>query len=106
MEIIILSFDTADQLLTIKYSALVRYMVENVVGYDVYNTINLHICLCTCCHSHWLHCIRRGSAAVRLLTLWFPVLLGAWISVMSVVSLGRGTAMSPCTVNSYLLWHV
>jgi len=37
MDIIIVDFDEAGQLLTIKYSACVRYMIKNVVGNAVYN---------------------------------------------------------------------
>jgi hypothetical protein len=43
VEIIIVGFDAADQLQTIKHSAFVRYVIKNVVGYAVYNTINLHL---------------------------------------------------------------
>ena len=34
---IIVDFDEAGQLLTIKYFVFVRYMTKNVVGYAVYN---------------------------------------------------------------------
>ena len=37
MEIIIVGFDEAGQLLTIKYSVFVRYMIKNIVGNAVYN---------------------------------------------------------------------
>jgi len=37
VEIIIVGFDEAGQLLTIKYSVFVRYMIKNIVGNAVYN---------------------------------------------------------------------
>jgi hypothetical protein len=89
VEVIIVGFDAAGQLLTIKYSAFVRYMIKNEVGYAVYNTINAHICVCTCCRSYWPHCLRHGSVVTCLLRLWVSIQLGArrqgCLSVVSVV---------------------
>jgi len=34
-----------------------------------------------CCCSHRLHCLRCKPGATRWLRLWFPVLLGSWMSV-------------------------
>jgi hypothetical protein len=85
VEIVIEGFDAAGQLLTIKYSAFIRYMI-NVVNYALYNTINLCVCIWTCCGSQWPQCLRRGSAAAHLLRLWVEILLGAGcLSVVSVV---------------------
>ena len=83
MEIIIMGFDAAGQLLTINIRH--SYVIKNEVVYAVYNTINLHIYICTCCRSHWPHCLRRGSAAAGLLRLWVLILLGSRMSVVNVV---------------------
>jgi hypothetical protein len=39
----------------------------------------------TFCPSQWLHGLRRGSGAARLLGLWVQISLGAWLSLASVV---------------------
>jgi len=52
--------------------------------------------------------LRRGSAAARLLRLWVRIPPGAWMSVVSVVFLGRGLCDDLITrpEESYRLWCV
>jgi hypothetical protein len=47
--------------------------------------------------SQWPHCLRRGSAAVRLLGLWFRIPPGAWmfVSCECCVLSGRGSCDGP-----------
>jgi hypothetical protein len=52
---------------------------KHVAGYAVYNTINSHIYICTCCRSQWPRGLRRGSAVGRLLGLRVIIVPGAWM---------------------------
>jgi hypothetical protein len=60
--------------------------------------------------SQWLHCLRRGSAAARLLGLWVRIPPGAWMSVSCecYVLSGRGLCDGLITrpEESYRVWCV
>ena len=60
---------------------------KHVAGYAVYNTLNLHICICTGCRSLWPRGLRLGSAAARCLGLRvrIPPVGHECMSVVSVV---------------------
>jgi hypothetical protein len=69
--------------------------------------INKHIYIC---RSQWPRGLWRGSAAVRLLVLWFRILPGVWISVSCecCVLSGRGLCDELITrpEESYRMWCV
>ena len=62
------------------------------------------------CRSQWPRCLRRSSAAARLLGLWVRIPPGAWISVCCkcCVLSGRGLCEELFThpEESYRMWCV
>jgi hypothetical protein len=60
--------------------------------------------------SQWPRCLRRRSAAARLLRLWFRILPGAWLSVLCEYCVLSGRVLCDelitCPEGSYRLWCV
>ena len=65
---------------------------------------------CLSCRSQWPRCLRRGSAAARLLRLWFRIPPGAWIFVCCECCVLSGSCLCdgliPSPEESYRLWCV
>jgi len=69
---------------------------------------NFYLCNVSHCRSHWPSCLRRGSAAARLLRLSVRIPPGAWmfVSCECCVLSGRGLCDELITrpEESYRLW--
>ena len=59
---------------------------KHVAGYAVYNTTDLHICICTCWSyfSHWVLCLPVTYSAYVLLHIQAPVSVSVLLGVQTV----------------------